>query len=240
MNEMNEKPLDDRRDRLVSALYGELDESELRAFNTEIAEDAELKTQWSELRAVRQLIRDAEAERMDEAAPQAAPAKTHPIRQLLATLSSSRLAASGFGFAAAATLFVALLVGGLRIDRTPEGLLIRLDGSLASDLAVASGEIGGNAGWGGAGVSHAEMAELTRALAGATGARLDELERRQVESQAGMTQALYDAILINQQQQYADLRNRIERVAYTAGATPPMARGASAARFIEGGTIDDN
>ena len=239
MNEQNDTVLDEQRDRMVAALYGELGEPELQTLHAAIAADAELQADWRELQAMRQLIQIAE-EAPAAVAPAPATTPSHPIRRVLASFSSSRLAASGLGFAMAATLFMVLLIGGLRVDRTPNGLLVRLDGSIASDIAVASAFGSGDPDRTRPGVSQTEMAELAQALASVTAARLDLLERRQGESQAGMTRALYDALLINQQQQYVDLRNRIERVAYTAGTTSSTAYGAPAGRIIEGGILDDN
>ena len=62
-------------------------------------------------------------------------------------------------------------------------------------------------------LTRAEFELFARDLVQATGARLDTLERRQTESRAEATRALYDALATSQQLQYADLLYRLETAA---------------------------
>ncbi len=205
MNE--EERLDQWRDRMVAALYGELGPAEKRELEEALAGDETLRRDWEELqqaRAALQELAGREGREVEALAPRSALWRRPPVRRGVRRW----LLAGGVGFAAAAVLFLGLLVAGLRVDRTPAGLLVRLDGSPAAELEAAAGGLGD----GRSGVSRAEFADLAQVLMDATAARLDELERRQTGAQVELTQALYDALAVRQERQFDDLRNRIDLV----------------------------
>jgi hypothetical protein len=224
---MTDRPLDHWRDRMIAALYGELSADEMREFEAELEGDEELASDWQELREARASLQhldhvDAESDVVFGIPP------AGQLRQRTATVVPIRrwILASAVGFAAAATVFVALLLVGLRVDRTPAGVLVRFDGSSAGELAAASGVdpqlgTGGVASQGHQYLTRAEFTALAQLLMEATGARLDELERRQSSSQMELTQALYDALALRQQRQYDDLRTQIQLAAYRAAGTNP-------------------
>jgi hypothetical protein len=110
-----------------------------------------------------------------------------------------------------------LLGAGLRIDGTGSGLLVSFGGpsteGFGTDVAVpAGGEVR---------LTRSELAALAQVMVDATTARLDQLERRQTSSQTEVARALYDALAGQQQQQYNDLRARIDYAAFRGGGLRP-------------------
>jgi len=205
---MTDRPLDSWRDTMIAALYGELPEDEMRQFEETLDRDDDLRREWDELRGARaslQQLTHEESEpeftfRLPPAQPLVGPdSNVVPFRRWPM--------ASAAGFAAAASIFLVLLVVGLRVDRTPGCVLVRF-GSPAADTGVtveAAGVMGGQEY-----PTRAEFAALADALIGTTSVRLDELERRQSNTQAEVARALYDALAVQQQRQYDDLRSQIQ------------------------------
>jgi hypothetical protein len=202
----DEERLDHWRDRMVAALYGELEPAAKRELEEALAGDDALRRDWEELQQARVALRELagrEGREVEAPAHRSALLWSPPVQR-----GARRwLLAGGVGFAAAAVLFLGLLVAGLRVDRTPAGLLVRLDGSPAAELEAATAMAPAA---GQRGVTRAEFAEVAQALFDGTTARLDELERRQTGAQVELTQALYDALAVRQERQFDDLRNRIE------------------------------
>ncbi len=118
---------------------------------------------------------------------------------------------AGAGFAAAASLFVALLLAGLRVDATDGGLLVRFapasDETVATDEAPVGPEVVAR---GGEPVTREEFARFADLLVQATSAQLGDLERRQSANQVQLVGALYDALSVDQRRQYDDLRTRLD------------------------------
>ncbi|MEJ2190531.1 MAG: hypothetical protein P8Y93_14225 [Acidobacteriota bacterium] len=111
----------DWHERMVAALYDEMEEDERRDFETAIAEDQSLAREWEELRHARALLASHLALSSAVEDPYLLPAETLPKRssQQAPVVPFRRwFMASSTGFAAAAALFVILLIGGLRINRT--------------------------------------------------------------------------------------------------------------------------
>jgi len=198
---------------MVAALYGEMEQDERRELETAIAEDEILASEWEELRHARALLASHLVASSEDEDPYLLPAEFLPERTSpRAPVVSFRrwVTASGIGFAAAAALFVVLLIGGLRIDRTPDGLLLA--------FGHGSTAVGANQPRAADVLTREEFADFARVMIGATAERFDELERRQANVQAEVAQALFDALSQSQLRQYDDLRARIELASF-AGAT---------------------
>jgi hypothetical protein len=223
---MTEKPLDDWHDRMIAALYGELDDEQMREFEAQLEQDEGLAQEWRELSETRaSLQRLAEAEPVPEHHRGSSLQLPHGVGQV-ATFPRWRWAlASSAGFAAAATLFLALLVAGLRVDQTPAGLLVSFGGGSAEELvsdpyadgAHITAVDGGRQRY----LTRAEFASVAQMMMEATTARLDELERRQSSSHMEATWALYDALATSQQRRFDELRAQIQLAAYQAGGGGP-------------------
>lgn len=208
----DEHRLDEWRDRMVRALYDELPAEERRRLEERLETDPELGREWHELEEARRLVASLAGD---------VPAATDLVRSQAPPRTNRRVvwlrraAAAGVGFAAAATVFVGLLVAGLRVDRTPAGVLVGFGGVPAAAGATASPTSGL--------VTRRELEAVASSLAVATAARMDDLERRQAGVQTQLTNALYDAIAAQQQRQYQDLRYRIDRTAAQVGSWYPAA-----------------
>ena len=222
---MSDRPLDHWRDRMVAALCGELDETERQELERALVADDELRCDWQELaeaRAALDTIRnedDAPQPRFE--LPPLAPGdgRGHGVWRWFG--------AAAAGFLGAALLFGGLLLGGLRVDRTPDGLFValghetvlnqRLQAEAQRTLAQEQQQY----------LTRDEFMSLARTLVGATAARLDELERRQSANQTGTARLLYQALASRQQRQYNDLRARLQVASLrSTGATrrvPPAA-----------------
>jgi hypothetical protein len=207
---MTDTRLDPWRDRMVQALCGELDDDQRAELEAAVQADPELLSDWRELEQAHAALAVLDTPAGDGGFEFAMPPDTAGVPR---TRTWWRWAASSaIGFAAAASVFLALLVAGLRIDRTPGGLLVGF-GPLeaATSAAPATGASSP--------VTRAELALFAQELVGATAARLDELERRQTTTQAEATRALFGALSERQQLHYDDLRSRIDLAAFRRGQT---------------------
>jgi hypothetical protein len=223
---MTDKALDHWRDRMVEALYGELDEEQMREFAEQLERDGELAQEWRELNETRaSLARLAEAEPVPEHRL-STPLQASRRFGKVTTFPRWRWAlASAAGFAAAATLFLALLVAGLRVDHTPAGLLVRFSGGAGEELSLdpdadsmrRAAVSGGRQQY----LTRAEFAAMAQMMMDATANRLEDLERRQSSSQFEMTRALYDALAVSQQRGFDELSAQVQVAAYRVGGANP-------------------
>jgi len=204
---MTDERLDRWRDQMVAALYDELPPDERTELEAELARSPELEREWRELQATRAWLQEA-AEADTGAAdlevvlpPKAAPRAWWQRPAVTA----------GAGFAAAASLFVALLLAGLRVDATDGGLLVRFASPETATVATDGAPVGPEVvARGGEPVTREEFARFADLLVQATSAQLDDLERRQSASQVQLVGALYDALAVDQRRQYDDLRTRLD------------------------------
>lgn len=215
---MNDRPLEDWQDRMVLALCGELPDDERRALEQAIVSDPELARNWQELGEARAMLRDlAEDTRRDE------PVFTLPPRA--AELAVPRWQPWRAGLAAAAGFFLAavlgggLLIAGLRVDRTDEGLLVRIGRVASQDDALRATAPAAIPAASPDTVTRAQLVAVTQALAGVVAARLDDLEKRQNDVQTETARVLFQALASRQQRQLDDLWTRIQVASYR-GARP--------------------
>ena len=205
---MTDERLDRWRDLMVAALYDELPVDERTELEAELARNSELAQEWRELESTRAWLAeagDAEADARDLEL-------VLPPRGRTRTWWQRPGLTAGAGFAAAASLFVALLLAGLRVDATDGGLLVRF--ASAADGAVATAPeapVGPEVvARGGEPVTREEFARFADLLVQATSVQLDQLERRQSANQVQLVGALYDALAVDQRRQYDDLRTRLD------------------------------
>jgi anti-sigma factor RsiW len=211
---------------MVAALYDELDDDERSELENRIAQDEMLHRDWQELREGREVLQELLGQDVGG---------RFNARDVTSGLPDSRISevttprqwmlAAGIGFAAAATVFLGLLLGGLRIDRTPAGLLVRFGASSPESLPTTIDETSRIAA-GDRYVNRAEFAALAQALLEETTLRIDELERRQQSSQIQLTRSLYEALASRQQRQYTDLANQIQLAAIRAASGSRYGTGA--------------
>ncbi len=199
----DEKPLDKNRDRMILALMGELSKDEYDAFLVEIEGDEDLLRDWHEISAARSFLGDALGERengdfvFELPQDQALKSRIETVKHLVLR----RLYGAGLGFAAATVVFCVLLFGGLRIDRSPNGILVGfgLPNEAQSQEQLLEGV-----------VTRAELERALVAVVDVTSNRLDDLERSQTDKQAYYSRALYDALAESQERHYDDIRTQIE------------------------------
>lgn len=195
------------RDLMVAALYDEIDDTERAELERALASDPQLHGEWRELGEARQwLAAAARVAEDDEPFEPEAPA---------GRCGGSRRGwwrPAMVGFAAAASLFLALLAGGLRVDWTPSGMLVRFGAEDPVPAAPTDRQPVGHEVLAAAdrGVTEEEFNRFAEMLVGATSARLDELERRQSAARVELVGQLYDALSVTQQRQYDDLRTRLD------------------------------
>jgi hypothetical protein len=132
---MTEERIDALRQRMIAALYGELAPREQREFEAELAADETLRREWVELRGARAFLSETplgdEAPRFvfldpEPAAGRAGAASTRVRARRRfdwGWLGPLRAPVGGFALAGAAVIVLLLL--GLRVDRTPAGLVVR-------------------------------------------------------------------------------------------------------------------
>ncbi|MGV8040274.1 MAG: hypothetical protein AB2L07_09410 [Thermoanaerobaculaceae bacterium] len=215
---MTERPLDEWRDRMVLALCGELPDDERRALEQAIASDPELARDWQELGEARAMLRDlAEDTRRDEPVFTLPPRAAELIVPRWQPWRAGLAAAAGFFFAA--MLGGGLLIAGLRVDRTDEGLLIRIGRVASQDDALQATAPAAIPAASPDTVTRAQLVAVTQALAGVVAARLDDLEKRQNDVQTETARVLFQALASRQQRQLDDLWTRIQVASYR-GARP--------------------
>jgi hypothetical protein len=143
---MTEAKIDALRQRMVAALYGELSPEEHREFEAALAADESLRREWEELRGARAFLTAAPLE--DEVPqfvfldpePAAGRAGTASVRARVGRrlgwgwLASWRSPVGGFALAGAAV--IVLLLFGLRVDRTPAGLVVRFGTPAPETIAM--------------------------------------------------------------------------------------------------------
>lgn len=205
---MTDERLDRWRDLMVAALYDELPPDERAELEAELARSPELEREWRELQTTRAWLAQAADVETDAADLEVVlPPKSAPRAWWQRPAFTA-----GAGFAAAASLFVALLLAGLRVDATDGGLLVRF--APASDEVVATASeapVGPEVvARGGEPVTREEFARFADLLVQATSAQLGDLERRQSANQVQLVGALYDALSVDQRRQYDDLRTRLD------------------------------
>ncbi len=204
---MTEQTLDHWRERMVSALYGEVSAEEMQELEAAMQLDESLRQDWSELHEARVGLRIL-AEEPVPADTETSFLPPNDGRNRLARRRWLLPAAAGLvGFAAAASVCFVLLLAGLRIDRTGDGLLVRLGGSAAPPPSRGEAQL-----------TRSEMAAYTQLLMEVTDARFAEAEQRQAATQSEVAQALFDALAQRQQYQYDDLRTRIDLAVYHTAA----------------------
>jgi hypothetical protein len=215
---MNEKSKDRLRELMVAALYGEIGDEERAELEKRIEGDDELRAEWEELLETRSMLGVLDEGREVLGAPDigqieamALGTGTDDPRFWSRSRRSTVLAASS-GFALAASLFVCLLVVGLRIDTSGPGLRVSFGGDevkppqseLTPYNALAALEMDARY------MTREEFAAFAQLLLDTTAARFDQFERRNTEIQTASTSALYDALAFSQQRQFDDLRVRLE------------------------------
>ena len=236
---MTDRPIDPWRETMVAALYGELSDDEMREFETMLEQHEELRQDWQDLLEARAGLQRLAREEEEPSFSFRMPSAEAPAEQSSTVVPLWRRAvASAAGFAAAASIFLVLILAGLRVDRTPDGVLVRFGGT-AGDTPAASETVDGFAARGGQEtLTRAEFAAFADALIGATAARLDELERRQVSSQAEVARALYDALAVQQQRQYDSLTSQIQLALLRGGTDPARVGQGSWNPALEGNRND--
>ncbi len=226
---MTDKPLDPMRELMVGALYGELSEAQLKELEAACAADEELGQDWQDLREARALIARAGSETQSDFASEfdGDEQLALPARRTTPVVSMPRwrwIASAAAGFAAAATLFMALLLAGLRIDRTPAGLLVGFESVPESPGMILGPEQAAMARAHDpkyAFATRADLAAVAEILAQVTTQRLDQLEQRQAGAQTLMARSLYEALAERQQYQYDDLRARFELAVFRSHGYGP-------------------
>jgi anti-sigma factor RsiW len=193
---------------MVAALYDELPPDERAELEAELARDPALGREWRELQTTRTWLQEAAGAESDAADVDL----VLPARETDSGWWQRPALTAGAGFAAAASLFVVLLLAGLRVDATDGGLLVRFEP--ATDAVTATtpdAPVGPEVvARGGEPVTREEFARFADLLVQATSTQLDQLERRQSANQVQLVGALYDALAVDQRRQYDDLRTRLD------------------------------
>jgi anti-sigma factor RsiW len=129
---MKEESLDPRIDRMMAALYGELSDSEARAFHRLLETDEALRAEWEELRGARRAIAGWEVKErvprfvlLEDAVPRRTRAAKPGGGGLARWLEPFRALRGSWGFAlvAAAAAGVAFLAAEARFERRLEARL---------------------------------------------------------------------------------------------------------------------
>ena len=219
-----ERALDPLRERMISALYGELGTEEMKKFEQSMESDEDLRAEWDELRGTRNFLsvvggEDDEAE-FSFTLPLDLPRPEDSDRGRVVRGPWRRWGAALAGFSAAAAVFALLLFSGLQVDRTAHGWFIgfsRAPENRANLTEVNGSEIMR---------TRNDFTAFARELVVATDQRLTRMEERRSGEQAVLVRGFLEALslqqqelALHQQKNYEDLRARVELVAYGLAAS---------------------
>lgn len=146
---MKDEPIDPRIDTMIASLYGELSEDEERAFQKLLAEDADLRAEWEEMKGTRAALRGWE---VDEPAPsfvlvdradrpdRARRARSRAAERAgrLAALFARPAALPAIAALAAAAIIAILAINRFRVERTDRGFAFEF-GAGAPAIVAANG-----------------------------------------------------------------------------------------------------
>jgi hypothetical protein len=183
---MTDGRLDPIHEEMIAALYGELPPHREEALMERLRSDETLRREWEELQEIHRVLRVAvrPATQGDRAG------------RVLARLRS--LVTPARAWAAAAALLLALLAAGLRVDRTPGGLVLHFGG------APPAPEVDY--------VTRDDLDAYTMQVFRGVAAMLEEARARDRATLAYMLQGLSEDLRQNQQRDYEALQAEIQQV----------------------------
>jgi anti-sigma factor RsiW len=227
---MTHEPKDARRERLVAALYGELEPAEQRELERELAGDPALRAEMEELEEARGWLREWKP---DEAPPSftiVAQDRARPMRR-------TRAAFLAWAFGGATVALSALLIAGLRVDRVDGGVAVRFgepggpvlsaEGPARDTLPVVKTEpapivsatqspapapvtpVPASAT---AALTREDLDAYTQDMAQVMAALLQQAETHQRAEMGSAFERFYEAIRLERQRDLADLRTELHGV----------------------------
>jgi len=239
---MSDTTLDPQREKLIAALYGELNEQEEQELKAHLAQDASLRADWDELHEARAFLK-AEAE---GPAPSfvflTPPAGAKRVEEEPAgfwqRLRAGLQSPAGV-FAAATAAAVIMVAAGFRVDRTPNGLTMGFGPSVNATppTSLVSAERPGSmipletveesgqpaapfsltsaqAAQQAQYLTRTEFINYTNEMMLMLTARQNSRDQRRNGEMALMLQSFYDELMQRQRLEYADLRSQIDRVGF--------------------------
>jgi len=217
----DERQLDPLREMMISALYGELGTGEMKRFEESLENNEDLRAEWDELRGTRRFLSVVGGEDDEVEFSFTLPVdRDDKDRGQVVRGPWRRWFTAAAGFSAAAAVFALLLFSGLRVDKTAHGWLIGFSGAPENRAGLAA--VDGSE----AVMTHADFAEFAHDLVQATDQRLTRMEDRRSGEQAVLVRGFLDALSmqqqelsLHQQQNYEDLRARVELVAFGLAAS---------------------
>jgi len=234
---MRDETVDPRIDKMIAALYGELSESEDRAFRRLLEKDEALRAEWEELKEGQDFLAGWKVEErvpsfvlMGEASAPPSPASGGWLVRLREAIGSVG-AGPAWGLATATAAFFAFVLADARFQRKLEHELALRDAQTATSPPRPSpgrdliAELGGGrsieGGQGAAGIvqtgSDAFLTsddlqsyntELMRTLV----ELLNEYDARRTDEVSGLIKALYERLNSQQVFDYRQINNRIDAV----------------------------
>jgi hypothetical protein len=225
---LNEPPIDPRRERLVGYLYEELPPEEAAQVRAWLDEDPALRAEWEELQEARAFLRAPQ----EGAAPEFV--FLNPLARAAAPLSPRRprfRLSAAWVFAACTLALVGLLLAGLRLDRTPQGLVLHLGEPVPAvpvsisppppalpppvELATANPavpEIRTTAATPADVVTPDQLRRTAEAMMETVAAILEQREAARREEMGYLFTALYERLREEDTQRYQDLMDQIHGV----------------------------
>jgi hypothetical protein len=205
---MNETPLDRKRERMVAALYDELSPEERREFESWLEDDPQLRADWEELQAARGFLgsaaaADAVPEMAFPVIPEVAEGAAYRPFDRARARSSGRglwtlLRSPAIGFALGAATLAVLLLAGLRVDRVPQGLVLRFSSGDTQDPAGAAREPAPY-------ITQDQFASFAQELIRTTESRLSNQAQQQNGEMVYFVRGLYDALAERQDRHRAEI-----------------------------------
>ena len=228
---MREEPIDPRIDKMMAALYGELTESEERAFQRLLEKDEDLRREWEELQGIRHVLGEWEVEERvpsfvlvggeEKAAERrGAPAAPGLLERLADSLRGIGMKPA-WGLSLAAVALLTFWITNARVDGEIERLsdqlkaLQTMPAGLGQELALDSQEPV-NAGDGkilqasGTYLTREEYDSQNEQFMANLVSVLNDYGHRRDEEMGTVVQTMYEKLSQQQSDDYRVLNNRME------------------------------
>lgn len=198
---MSEHNLPPHAERMIAALYGELNAEDQAAWERDLERDPELRAEWDELCATRRTLGGWEVESAPANLVFLEPARRDPAGEGSRRRTWFRPA---WGLAAAAAAAVVLLAAGARVDRVDNGVALTFGESRPAPVARYS-DPGGDLP-----VTRADLSAYSTDMLNAVSAMLLDQRAQQEGELAYVLQNLYENLKAEQRREVDDLRVQIQ------------------------------
>ncbi|HEX7879024.1 MAG TPA: hypothetical protein VF720_06410 [Candidatus Eisenbacteria bacterium] len=217
--------VDPKIDRMIAALYGELNDAERLEFEKQLANDPALRAEWEEISGTRNLLTGWE---LEDRVPSfvVVPAVATRPRVAMGWVDVLRerfgnwFSVGGWVVAGAAAAVLLMLAKDIRIEKTPNGIAFNYGGKAPVNHVLPTDPSGSDFGGsprlvndgadGGQYVTKNELDQQSAAILRMMSAYMDDYRGRRDQELGAALRSLYGNLNARQASQYEDLLGKID------------------------------